>query len=472
VHLQHTNDDELLALSRKGWDSAFAVLVHRHAPRLLHSASHQPDPVAVVVEAFSGAMRAIDTPVDDVDAWLDSQLASVMPGEMPGEMPGDGQPSPTTDGAPPDAATIDTIWSQLRQRWPHGRRRRIPSHAVSIAATIVVTVAISAAIPWFVLGGYGDQPTIQDLRAFIVESRDAPAESVDIDEADEPEEQPLPTFEFPVPPEDREPPPAPDTNNGAPESTTDEEVDDADSPDSPDDTDSADDADVDDADSDGDGEDDAESTPRTPRRRHSDRICMTTAFPDDAAVRKLAATNAIDATADKRDAADALDPGQYGVGDMDPAALTQHGYAVVDWIAQYLATVEGQPVLSRVKPGEIAAQLPSQPPAAPEPFDAVLARHRRHAAARHHPLEPSRRFTPTSRSPVRDQAFSPKRSLLRSTSTACCGAPRQPRQNWKKSLSTGSWHVGSACGPAWHAQRFSFHFDTGRTCCSPRSNRS
>ncbi len=80
---------------------------------------------------------------------------------------------------------------------------------------------------------------------------------------------------------------------------------------------------------------------------------MTSAFGDDAGTHEL-------------------DAGQLGVGDMDTEALTQHGYAVVDWIAQYLASVEDQPVLSQVKPGDIAAQLPTTPPQAPESFDTLL----------------------------------------------------------------------------------------------------
>ena len=40
---------------------------------------------------------------------------------------------------------------------------------------------------------------------------------------------------------------------------------------------------------------------------------------------------------------------------MDPASFRRHGHDLVDWIAEYLEHSEKYPVLSRVKPGEIAA---------------------------------------------------------------------------------------------------------------------
>jgi aromatic-L-amino-acid/L-tryptophan decarboxylase len=68
----------------------------------------------------------------------------------------------------------------------------------------------------------------------------------------------------------------------------------------------------------------------------------------------------------------ALDPGQHGTGDMDPEAFRRHGHEVIDWIADYLAGVGELPVLAKVAPGEVRAQLPAHPPAAPEPFAAML----------------------------------------------------------------------------------------------------
>jgi aromatic-L-amino-acid/L-tryptophan decarboxylase len=68
-----------------------------------------------------------------------------------------------------------------------------------------------------------------------------------------------------------------------------------------------------------------------------------------------------------------LDAGQQGLGDMDPEAFREHGHAVIDRIADYLAGVGELPVLSRARPGDVAAQLPASAPEAPEPMDAILA---------------------------------------------------------------------------------------------------
>ena len=58
---------------------------------------------------------------------------------------------------------------------------------------------------------------------------------------------------------------------------------------------------------------------------------------------------------------------------MTPEEFRRHGHAVVDWIADYQARVESFPVLSQVKPGEIRASLPANPPVHGEPFDALLS---------------------------------------------------------------------------------------------------
>ena len=57
---------------------------------------------------------------------------------------------------------------------------------------------------------------------------------------------------------------------------------------------------------------------------------------------------------------------------MTPEEFRRHGHAVIDWIADYQARVETFPVLSQVKPGEIRASLPTNPPAHGESFDALL----------------------------------------------------------------------------------------------------
>jgi aromatic-L-amino-acid decarboxylase len=58
---------------------------------------------------------------------------------------------------------------------------------------------------------------------------------------------------------------------------------------------------------------------------------------------------------------------------MTPEEFRRHGRAVVDWIADYLERLETLPVMARVRPGDIRAELPASPPAAGEPFDAILA---------------------------------------------------------------------------------------------------
>ncbi len=57
---------------------------------------------------------------------------------------------------------------------------------------------------------------------------------------------------------------------------------------------------------------------------------------------------------------------------MTPDEFRRHGHAVIDWIADYQARVETFPVLSQVKPGEIRASLPAQPPAQGEAFDTLM----------------------------------------------------------------------------------------------------
>ncbi|HTR23786.1 MAG TPA: pyridoxal-dependent decarboxylase [Terriglobales bacterium] len=58
---------------------------------------------------------------------------------------------------------------------------------------------------------------------------------------------------------------------------------------------------------------------------------------------------------------------------MSPEEFRRAGHALVDWIADYRAGIEKFPVLSRVKPGEVRAQLPASPPAQGEDFARILA---------------------------------------------------------------------------------------------------
>ena len=59
---------------------------------------------------------------------------------------------------------------------------------------------------------------------------------------------------------------------------------------------------------------------------------------------------------------------------MTPDEFRQYGRAVVDWIADYYERVESLPVLAQVKPGQIRASLPAQPPTQGEDFAERLAR--------------------------------------------------------------------------------------------------
>jgi len=57
---------------------------------------------------------------------------------------------------------------------------------------------------------------------------------------------------------------------------------------------------------------------------------------------------------------------------MSPDQFRRHGHAVVDWIADYYQRIESFPVLSQVKPGQIRASLPAQPPEHGEEFARML----------------------------------------------------------------------------------------------------
>jgi len=57
---------------------------------------------------------------------------------------------------------------------------------------------------------------------------------------------------------------------------------------------------------------------------------------------------------------------------MTPEEFRRAGHEIVDWVADYRATVGSRPVMARTEPGDIRTQLPSQPPADPEPFAAIV----------------------------------------------------------------------------------------------------
>ncbi|RFF28041.1 MULTISPECIES: pyridoxal-dependent decarboxylase [unclassified Wenzhouxiangella] len=58
---------------------------------------------------------------------------------------------------------------------------------------------------------------------------------------------------------------------------------------------------------------------------------------------------------------------------MDSNEFRRHAHALVDWMADYIDTIEEHPVKARVAPGEIAEQLPTKGPQAGEDMAAILA---------------------------------------------------------------------------------------------------
>jgi aromatic-L-amino-acid decarboxylase len=57
---------------------------------------------------------------------------------------------------------------------------------------------------------------------------------------------------------------------------------------------------------------------------------------------------------------------------MTPEEFRRYGHAVVDWIADYQSRIESFPVLSQVKPGQVRASLPGNPPVKGQSIEAML----------------------------------------------------------------------------------------------------
>lgn len=57
---------------------------------------------------------------------------------------------------------------------------------------------------------------------------------------------------------------------------------------------------------------------------------------------------------------------------MSAEEFRRLGHLVVDWLADYRANVADMPVTCSTNPGDLLAQLPKEPPAQPEGFEAVL----------------------------------------------------------------------------------------------------
>jgi aromatic-L-amino-acid decarboxylase len=59
-------------------------------------------------------------------------------------------------------------------------------------------------------------------------------------------------------------------------------------------------------------------------------------------------------------------------GDMSPEEFREHGYQVIDWIADFFEDIERLPVLAQVRPGEVAARIPREAPEGPGDVEEIL----------------------------------------------------------------------------------------------------
>jgi aromatic-L-amino-acid/L-tryptophan decarboxylase len=57
---------------------------------------------------------------------------------------------------------------------------------------------------------------------------------------------------------------------------------------------------------------------------------------------------------------------------MTTDEFRKYGHQLIDWIADYRASLPERPVMARTGPGAVKAALPAEPPVDPEAFDAVL----------------------------------------------------------------------------------------------------
>jgi aromatic-L-amino-acid decarboxylase len=60
-------------------------------------------------------------------------------------------------------------------------------------------------------------------------------------------------------------------------------------------------------------------------------------------------------------------------GDMNAEEFRRFGHQLIDWIAGYFDRIEQLPVLARIEPGDLKAQLPGSPPEKGEPMEQIIA---------------------------------------------------------------------------------------------------
>ncbi len=58
---------------------------------------------------------------------------------------------------------------------------------------------------------------------------------------------------------------------------------------------------------------------------------------------------------------------------MSPDEFRAHGHRLIDWIADYRASLAERPIMARTEPGEVRAALPEAAPQAAESFEAIVA---------------------------------------------------------------------------------------------------
>ena len=58
---------------------------------------------------------------------------------------------------------------------------------------------------------------------------------------------------------------------------------------------------------------------------------------------------------------------------MDLKEFNENGHKLIDWITEYLQTLESYPVKSPLQPGEVKKVLPLHPPERPEEWESQMS---------------------------------------------------------------------------------------------------